>query len=266
MVTRGVVASGVFKPLADSYRDKFFNAGIVVRGERVMAFMGIGSVVAWVAYVFIAGPPPLQAVLAFPIIFAVAAVGVDYWVKYQIRRRLRKFNDQLEMALQLMATGLRAGLGLRQALVVVGQESPEPIRSEFLRVIRQTNVGLSIYDALDQLARRMPCAEMVILARSLRTQAETGGNLVRLLEQLALTIKARRRIERKVKAISAEGVASGYVIGGLPVGVAVLLVIMMPDMRHALLFTTVGHFAILAACILEGIGAFLISVILKMDI
>jgi tight adherence protein B len=261
-----VASGGIVQPLAESYTAKFLKAGMQVRGERVLAFIGLGSVLSWVAYLLLAGPPPLQGFLAFPIVFAVAAFGLDVWLKSRMKKRLRMFNDQLEMALQLISGGLRAGLGLRQALVVVGQESPEPIRSEFLRVIGQTNVGLSIYDALDQLAKRMPCPEMVILSRSLRTQSQTGGNLVRLLEQLANTIKARRRIERKIKAISAEGIASGYVIGGLPVGVAIMLMVLMPDMRHSLISSTIGHYAIAGAIVLEGIGAFLISLILKMDI
>jgi tight adherence protein B len=261
-----MVATGVWQPLAESYHNKFLKAGLVVKGERVLAGIGIGSVLVWLTYLLVERPGPLEGFLAFPIVFALAALGVDVYVKRQQQRRLRKFNDQLEMALSLMSSGLRAGLGLRQALVVVGQESPEPIRSEFLRLIAQTNVGLSIYDALDSLARRMPCPEMVILSRSLRTQSQTGGNLVRLLEQLALTIKSRRRIARKVKAISAEGIASGYVIGALPVGVAVLLMILMPDMRHSLIATNVGHYAVGAAILLEAIGAFFIMQMLKLDI
>jgi len=261
-----MVAIGVWQPLAESYHAKFLKAGMIVKGERVLAGIGIGSVLIWALYLLTQRPGPLEGFLAFPIVFAVAALGVDVYIKRQTKRRLRKFNDQLEMALVLMSSGLRAGLGLRQALVVVGQESPDPIRTEFLRVIAQTNVGLSMYDALDALARRMPCQEMVILSRSLRTQSQTGGNLVRLLEQLAATIKARRRIARKVKAISAEGIASGYVIGALPVGVAVLLMVLMPDMRHSLIATNIGHYAIGAAILLEGIGAFLIMQMLKLDI
>jgi tight adherence protein B len=261
-----MVATGVWQPLAESYHIKFLKAGVIVKGERVLAGIGIGSVLVWMVYLLWQRPAPLQAFLAFPIVFAVAALGVDVYVKRLTARRLRMFNDQLEMALSLMSSGLRAGLGLRQALVVVGQESPEPIRSEFLRVIAQTNVGLSMYDALDALARRMPCQEMVILSRSLRTQSQTGGNLVRLLEQLATTIKARRRIQRKVKAISAEGIASGYVIGALPVGVAIMLMVLMPDMRQSLIGTNIGHYSVGAAILLEALGAFVIMQMLKLDI
>jgi tight adherence protein B len=112
----------------------------------------------------------------------------------------------------------------------------------------------------------MPSAEMTMFSRTIRIQSQTGGNLVKVIEHLAATIKARRRLQRKIRAISAEGRASGWVIGMLPVGVAVILVVTQPDMRKAIFSTFPGHMSLIAMAVLEGIGAFIIASMLKIDV
>ena len=111
----------------------------------------------------------------------------------RIARRLDAFITQLELALRLIAGGLRVGLGLRQALTIVIEELPDPARYEFLRVIGQTNIGVSILDAMDDLAERMPSNETLMMARVIRMQSQTGGDLARVLEQLAERSKTAAR-------------------------------------------------------------------------
>ena len=135
-----------------------------------------------------------------------------------------------------------------------------------MRVIGQTNIGMSMYDALDLLSERLPSNEMTMLARAIRLQSQTGGNLAKVLEQLASTIKERRRLQRKIKAITSEGRATGGIIGALPVGVGVLILATNPNMRDAMFLTQIGHYALGLAIALEGMGVYVLALMIKVDV
>jgi tight adherence protein B len=211
-------------------------------------------------------PDLLQGLLALPILIVFAFVVCGIVVRKLIARRLATFTNQLELVLRLIVSGLRAGLSIRQALLMVVEQSPDPARHEFMRVIGQTNIGMSMYDALDQLAVRLTSNEMTMLTRAIRLQSQTGGNLAKVLEQLASTIKERRRLQRKIKAITSEGRATGGIIGALPIGVGVMVLLMNSEMRDAMFNTYIGHLAFGLAVALEGIGIFVMMMMIKVDI
>ncbi len=165
-----------------------------------------------------------------------------------------------------MASGLRAGLGLRQALVLVMDELDDPARTEFMRVLGQANIGQSVYDALDSLAKRMPSDECSMMVRAIRVQSQTGGNLAKVLEHLAHTIKERRRVFRKMRALTAEGRMTAWVIALLPVVVGVMIVGLNPTMRHALLFTGIGHIVMVFVVLLEGAGILMLRRIMRFEV
>lgn len=186
--------------------------------------------------------------------------------RWQTARRLKRFMPQLESALRMAAGSLRVGLSLRQALLVVAEELDDPAKVEFVRVVASTNLGVSILDALDEMAARMPSAELSMTVRAIRVQAQTGGDLADLLDTVGDTIKARRTLARKVSALTAEGRMSAYVILALPIGVGIFLVLTQPHMGHALLFTTIGQFSLGAVAVLETLATIIILRMLKVEL
>jgi tight adherence protein B len=265
LATWGRIVKGL-APLTETYSLGLVQAGINTRPQDLVIGITAGGVVAWVAYMFAFKPDLLQGIMALPIllIFAFGACGLI--VRKLVARRLAKFTNQLELVLRLIVSGLRAGLSIRQALLMVVEQSPDPARHEFMRVIGQTNIGISMYDALDQLAARLTSNEMTMLTRAIRLQSQTGGNLAKVLEQLASTIKERRRLQRKISAITSEGRATGGIIGALPVGVGIMVMVMNADMRDAMLNTNIGHVALGLAIALEGMGIFIMMMMIKVDI
>jgi tight adherence protein B len=155
---------------------------------------------------------------------------------------------------------------LRQALTVVIEEMPDPAKYEYMRVIGQTNIGVSVYDAMDGLSKRMPSNETMMMARAIRIQSQTGGDLGKILEHLANTIKERRRIQRKIRALTAEGRASAAILCALPPFLAVFIALTEPPMGHALWLTTPGHVALGIVAVLEALGAFFLMKMLKVDV
>jgi tight adherence protein B len=222
--------------------------------------------VAWVGYMLAFKPDLLAGLIALPILLVVAFGLCGMVVRKLIARRLAKFTGQLELVMRLIVSGLRAGLSIRQALLIVVEQSPDPARNEFMRVIGQTNIGVSIYDALDTLASRLASNEMTMLTRAIRLQSQTGGNLAKVLEQLASTIKERRRLHRKIRAITSEGRATGGIIAALPVAVGTMILATNPNMRDAMFNTHIGNMALGLAVLLEGTGIFVLMMMVKVDI
>jgi tight adherence protein B len=166
----------------------------------------------------------------------------------------------------MLAGALRVGLGLRQAIILVTEEVPDPARREFMRVIGRTNIGVSIIDALDELAKSMPSNEMAMFSKVVRVQQQTGGDLAKVLEKLAATIRDRRRVFRKMSALTAQGRFGAFIIGALPVGVGGFVIFTQPSMGDALLHTTPGLIALGIAVGLELAAIFTLSRILRFDV
>ncbi len=132
-------------------------------------------------------------------------------------RRLRRFNQALPDAADLICRALRAGHSLSAAIEIVGQEAAEPVRTEFREVYRQQNFGLPHRDALLQLARRVPSADLQFVVTAMLVQKETGGNLVDILERTVAVIRDRIRIEGEVRIYTAQGRLTGVILSLLPI-------------------------------------------------
>jgi tight adherence protein B len=249
----------VVTKILDEYRVILERASITVSVERLAGGIAGGALIGWLAYLFVAKPGPLIAVIALVAALALATAGCNVYVKRLVKKRVGAFNGQLEMALRLVCSGLRVGLSLRQALVLVIDELPDPARHEFMRVVGQTNIGVSMYDALDKLRERVPSDEVGMMVRAIRIQSQTGGNLAKVLENLADTIKSRRRIDRKIKVLTSESRASAFIICALPFGVGGMIMVMQPHMREVMLTSMIGHLALVGVVVLEALGALTVS-------
>jgi tight adherence protein B len=241
-------------------------AGIYKKPEELVIYVLAGAAVLWILIALLMRPNILVGLLLLPVCAAISIGTFFGYVHFAVKRRLNAFVQQLELALRLIAGGVRVGLGLRQALSLVIEEMTDPARHEYMRIIGQTNIGMSVYDALDDLAERMPSNETMMMARAIRIQSQTGGDLGKILEHLADTIKERRRIQRKISALTAEGRASAVILALLPIGLGAFIVLAQPKMGHALLFTTIGHFALVIIGILEILGIVTLLKILQVDV
>lgn len=241
-------------------------AGVKRPSEEVFVALVTGAAFVWIASILIFRPNPIGGLLLLPIAALLAAGGFVAYVEIRLRQRVQLFVEQLEVVLRLMASGLRSGLGLRQTLSLVVDEAPEPSKYEYARVIAQTNVGASIYDAMDDLAERMKTNDTLMMTRVIRIQAQTGGDLAKILEQLASTIKERRRMVRKIASLTAESRAGALVLGVLPPALGTFILSTQPDMGHALIATPPGHIVLLIVLALEALGVLTLLRILKVNV
>ncbi|MGZ3497534.1 MAG: type II secretion system F family protein [Vulcanimicrobiaceae bacterium] len=238
-------------------------AGIDRKPEEIVAITAGGGVAVWALLTLLLRPGFLIGGILLPIVLGLSCGGFYGYVVFKSGKRKEAFLTQLEVALRLISSGLRIGLSLRQAMSLVAEELHDPARHEFQRMIGQTNVGITPYDALDDLAERLPSGETLMLARVVRIQSQTGGNLAEILEQLAGTIKERRRIARKVNALTAEGRMGALVLEALPVIVAAFLMLTQHDMAVGLLATWIGHLTLGIVVGLECVAIFWLNQMLK---
>lgn len=241
-------------------------AGMRPRVEEAFFTMAIAGAVLWLAVDLILRPALPIGIALLPVCAGIAAAGYWLYVQFRLRKRLDLFITQLELALRLIGSGVRIGLALRQALTIVIEEMPDPARHEYMRVVGQTNIGVSVYDALDRLANRMRSNETLMMARAIRIQSQTGGDLATILEHLANTIKERRRIQRKIRALTAEGRASAAILSALPPFLTTFISLTEPSMGHALLFTMPGHISLVLVAILEALGVFFLMKMLVVNV
>lgn len=179
-------------------------------GEFVLASFVIvlaAALAGWLAGGIIAG-----AALA-----AIAAISTLAYLNFRANRQRKLFADQLTDTLGMMGGSLRAGRGLPQAIELVADEALPPTSEQFRRVVFETQVGRDLTESLQSVARRMKSQDFEWVAKAVDINRELGGDLTELLDNVADTIRERRRISRMVQSLSAEGRASGWVMISLPV-------------------------------------------------
>jgi tight adherence protein B len=156
------------------------------------------------------------------------------WLGRRQSARLKSFNNQLADTIALMGNSLRSGLSLVQSMEMISREAEQPIADEFQRVVREIGLGVGPLDALTHLGRRVDSDDLELLVTAILVQFEIGGNLSRILDSIASTIRERVKLQGEIRTMSAQGRMAGYVLSGLPVAIGGLLMLIAPSYMGAL--------------------------------
>jgi tight adherence protein B len=196
------------------------------------------------------GPPPLPspkigAVLAFlgltigtntevPVrILISVGIGVGavfFWISSKAKKRMDMIEEQLPDAVELMVRSLRVGHPFTSAISIVSKEIQDPLASEFGVIADETAYGRDIGEALKDMAERLDMQDLRFLAVAVTIQQQSGGNLAEILAGLAKVIRARFRLFRRVRAITAEAKWSGKFLSAFPI--LALIVIKLGDPHY----------------------------------
>ncbi|HEX2911709.1 MAG TPA: type II secretion system F family protein [Chloroflexia bacterium] len=189
----------------------------------------------------------------------------DMFVKRRGNKRIKTFNNQLGDTITLAANSLRSGYSLLQSMELISREAPSPISDEFQRVIREISLGLSTREALANMLRRVPSDDLDLLITAINIQSEVGGNLAQILDSIGHTIRERVRIKGEIKVLTAQQQYAGYIISGLPVALAGVLMLIAPSFMTKMF---VWPWICMPICglILIGIGFWAIMKIVDIDV
>ena len=175
------------------------------------------------------------------------------YLSFKESRRTSAFLGQLPDTLQLVAGSLSAGYAIAQAIDTVVREGQQPITGEFNRALIEARLGVPIEDALEGVATRMQSKDFAWVVMAIRIQREVGGNLAELLTTVSGTLRERERLRRQVKVLSAEGRLSAWILGLLPPGFSLYLLVVRPEYLRPLVSEPLGW-------LMLGVGAFLLVV------
>jgi tight adherence protein B len=222
-----------------------------------IAVMLLGAVAAWI----VTG----ELVVALPVFFALALLPRLLYAAMR-RRRRQKFEHQLPDALMMLSGGLRAGVGLNAAMQQLVSEAHPPLAQEFMLMLREQRLGVTLEQSLGNLARRMPTQTTVLVVSAMRIAGDTGGGLAETLERTAHTIRSRLQMEGKIAALTAQGKLQAWVVSLLPVLLMLVLNRMEPEAMHYLWHTRLGWATLTGIALLEAMGIYVIRRIIAIDV
>jgi len=204
--------------------------------------------------------------IAMPLVAASVGIGLPKMVvSFLANRRTNRFTAQFAEALDVIVRGLRTGLPLGDCITAIGNDMPAPLGPEFRLITENQRLGLSPREALDRAVEHMPTADFKYFAIVLAIQQQTGGNLAETLAKLAEVLRARKRMRDKIKAFSSEAKASAFIIGSLPIVVALLMLIVGRDYVMLLFTTELGNMLVAIGLVMMVSGALVMRKMINFD-
>lgn len=251
-----------------SYQRSFITAigaslkrSFVLANPRAMFLWSIALTAAAGSFAYaMAGPVALVG--------ATVASLIGPWIlaKRIVNQRRKQFVYQLPDALLALGSALRAGCTLTRGLELMASRQPPPLNQEFSIVLAEQRIGRPLAESLDDLRRRVDARELDLMNTAMNVSRRVGGNLADTLESLARTLQEKAHVEGKIDALTSMGRAQGWVVGLLPVFIALVLYQQQPE-RMSLLFTQwYGWIVLSIVAGMMALAAWLIRKIVRIDV
>ena len=233
---------------------KLVQAGLAITKQTFFIASGIFAFVFGVTAYFLLGPfSALGALL-------VGGLGLPNWILARRRKkRIKDFLAEFPSAVEVIIRGVKSGLPLGACLQTVAGQAKEPVRGEFQAIVAATSVGLTIGQAVDRMASRVPIPETNFFAIVINVQQTSGGNLTEALGNLSKVLRDRVTMDLKVKALSSEAKASAWIIGLLPFMMGGLIYITQPSYISVLWTTGAGKILLAGVAFWMSIGTLIMK-------
>ncbi|MEM9342110.1 MAG: type II secretion system F family protein [Pseudomonadota bacterium] len=213
-------------PLYSILADKAQKANIAFTPQQLVLVMVLMSLFAFVGLTF-GTTAGLAVRLVISIAMGVGAVFV--WVNNKAKKRIGLIEEQLPDGVELMVRSLRVGHPFSSALQIVAKEVPDPLGTEMGVISDEAAYGRDVSEALKNMAERIDMQDLRFLAVAVTIQQQSGGNLAEILHGLAQVIRARFKLFRRVKAITAEAKWSGMFLSVFPIAALVMINLIEPN-------------------------------------
>ena len=237
-------------------------AGMKISLERFYIYSAVCGV-ALTVLAYFAGAP----LLVLPGALLAGVLGLPRWfVSFCRARRVKQFLNEFPNALDIIVRAVKSGLPLNDAIRLIANESPEPVKTEFRRIVDSQQMGLSIPDAALRMAETMPCTEASFFGIVIQIQSQAGGNLSEALGNLSRVLRDRKKMKAKVAALSMEAKASAVIIGALPFIVAFLVYLTSPNYIMPLFTTSTGNLILGCSGVWMSIGILVMRKMMNFDV
>lgn len=255
-------AGGFFakRGLTKGLESQLIKADLPLRGEEFLILWLLAALGPGTFVLLAAGNIILAVLLCFlGVIFPPLLLDAAW------KKRLKVFDRQLAESLPVISNALRAGFSFQQCLDMVSREMTDPLAKELLRTYREINLGTTTEQALVNLVGRVASADLELLVTAVLIQRQVGGNLAEIIDNISKTIRERIRLQGEIRTLTAQGRITGLVIGLLPVGLALLLLVLNPGYLEPLLKSRIGLCLLAAGAGSELVGALIIKRIINIE-
>lgn len=228
-------------------------AGVRQSPAEVVVLTVIGSAVAAALGWALLGPP------AAPLFALAVPGGVAVVLRVRIERRRAAFEEQLPDLLMTLSGSLRAGHSVLRALDAAAGEFDAPMSGVLSRIVNESRVGRRLDSTMLEASERMRSEDFAWIAEAIRINREVGGDLARVLDQVGATIRERAELKGQVRALSAEGRISAYILIALPFGLALLMSVLNPGYIGRLVTHPVGLIMLFAGVVMLTLGTIVLT-------
>jgi tight adherence protein B len=228
--------------------DRMRRAGIEPKSWHLVA-------VAFGAVLWIGTAALLRGALGALLGALLLAAAIAGFLSWRTRKQNERILEQLPGFLDHVVRAVQTGSSLPNALITATEETPEPIRGVFARVIRQTRLGVTLEEALDQAASLYTVRELCILSLTVRVSQRYGGSVRDVLGSIVTMIRARERARREFRAMTGETRLSATILGALPAVIAIYVMIVNPDYLGRMTADPAGRIALYVSGGLQVFGS-----------
>ena len=244
-----------------SLESRIMQTGLSFTKQRYIVFSVLaGFVFGILAFLF-----TLKIYIAIPVAL-IAGVGLPNFVLNWLgKRRIAKFVTEFPNAMDIIVRGIKSGLPLGDCLRIIASESPEPVKSEFRYIVETQAMGLSLGEAVQRIAERVPVTETNFFSIVINIQEKAGGNLSEALANLSRVLRERKKMKGKIGAMAMEAKASAYIIGAVPFVVTTLIYLSSPAYISLLWTTQKGMMIAGVALCWMGCGIVMMKKMISFD-
>lgn len=246
--------------LLERVRALLVKANVPVKPAEALFLYLLGVIVGLALGAIIGGP--VGAIIG-GVLFLVVPVVV---LRSKADRRNRAFDAQLPDMLQMLAATLRSGFSLLQGLDSVARQIAEPMGGELRTTVAEIRLGRSLTDAMADAGKRVGSTDFDWVVSAVRIQSEIGGNLAELLDVVAETMKARTRLRREIRVLTAQNRIATAMLGVMPVVMLVILDVLNPGYISPFIHSGAGHLLLGAAAVLILLGLLWLRKIVDIEV
>jgi tight adherence protein B len=246
---------------------RYMELMFVETDRRKVTMMMLFSSFGVGALIFIMAWPNITTGLVFGGMITIAMWSVPkFIVQAMWNQRCSRFVDQMVDGMTMMANGVKAGLSVQQSMERIQANLANPISQEFGLVLSEIRIGRSLQEALNDLGMRIPRQDVQMFVTSVNILQETGGNMGETFKTIVEVVRERQKVEKKIEALTAQGVAQGTIIVLIPFVLLLVFYTLDPAYVQPLFSTTLGLIALVAMLGLQFLGGIVMRKIIKIKV
>ena len=181
-------------------------------------------------------------------------------------KRCTHITNQMVDGMTIMSNGVKAGLSVTQAMERVVENMRGPLPQEFGLILNKIRLGMSVEEALNDFGERVPRQDTQMLVTAVNILKETGGNLAETFTMMTTTIRDRQKVEKKIEAMTAQGVMQGVIMTLVPFLLLVVFLVIDPNYVKPLFTTPMGWVALSMMLGLQIIGGVMIKKVVTIKV